>query len=127
VARSFILGSMANPKTHDDYIAAAPEQFRPALLRLRSAVRTAMPDAEEVIAHNMPGFKVGGSLAVGYAAFSKQCGFYLPAAAISACAADLTAAGIKSSKTGVTFSMAKPIPDALLKRLVEATRNSIDT
>lgn len=118
---------MAAPTTHDDYIAAAPEPFRPALQRLRAAVKAAMPDAEEVVSHGMPGFKIGGSTAIGYAAFSRQCGFYLPAAAIAACADELAEAGIKSSKTGVTFTLARPIPDALLNRLVEATHKSTTT
>ena len=59
---------------HDAYIAEAPEDLRPLLLHLRTQLARALPDAEEVIAYNMPGFKVGQSVVAGYAAFRKQCG-----------------------------------------------------
>lgn len=59
---------------HDAYIAAAPEAFRPELQRLREILRRALPDAEEMVAYNMPGFTIGGIVVASYAAFSKQCG-----------------------------------------------------
>jgi hypothetical protein len=62
---------------HDAYIAEAPEDLRPLLVRLRRELARALPDAEEVIAYKMPGFRIGKSIIAGYAAFSKQCGLYL--------------------------------------------------
>jgi uncharacterized protein YdhG (YjbR/CyaY superfamily) len=107
---------------HDAYIAAAPPELRPVLVRLRAQLARALPDAEQVIAYKMPGFKVGKSIVAGYAAFSKQCGLYLPHAAIASCAGDIAAAGLKATKTGVTFSPGKPIPDKLIKKLALASR-----
>jgi uncharacterized protein YdhG (YjbR/CyaY superfamily) len=80
------------------------------------------PDAEEVIAYKMPGFRIGKSTVAGYAAFSKQCGLYLPHAAIASCAGEIAAAGLKATRTGVTFSPGKPIPDKLIKKLALAAR-----
>src|SRR5262249_20550673 len=62
---------------HDAYIAEAPKDLRPLLVRLRAQLAGALPDAEEVIAYKMPGFRIGQSIIAGYAAFSKQCGLYL--------------------------------------------------
>jgi uncharacterized protein YdhG (YjbR/CyaY superfamily) len=107
---------------HDAYIAEAPEALRPLLVRLRAALANALPDAEEVIAYKMPGFKIGKSIVAGYAAFSKQCGLYLSATAIESHADDISAAGLKFTKTGVTFSPSKPIPDALARKLALASR-----
>ena len=109
---------------HDAYIAAAPEDLRPLLVRLRAQLARALPDAEEVIAYKMPGFRIGKSIIAGYAAFSKQCGLYLAPAAIKAHAADISAAGLKATKTGVTFSPSHPIPDGLVRKLVLASRKS---
>src|SRR5688572_11500456 len=67
---------------HDVYIAEAPEDLRPLLVRLRAQLARALPDAEEVIAYKMPGFRIGQSVIAGYAAFSKQCGLYLAPSAI---------------------------------------------
>lgn len=107
---------------HDAYIAEAPEGLRPLLVRLRAQLAHALPDAEEVIAYKMPGFRIGQSLVAGYGAFSKQCGLYLFPSAIASHADDIAAAGLKSTKTGITFSPSRPIPDALVERLALASR-----
>jgi uncharacterized protein YdhG (YjbR/CyaY superfamily) len=109
---------------HDTYIAEAPQELRPLLIRLRTQLARALPDAEEVIAYKMPGFRIGKSVIAGYAAFSKQCGLYLPPSAIESCADDIAAAGLKATKTGVTFSPSKPIPDKLIKKLALASRRT---
>ncbi len=107
---------------HDAYIAEAPQDLRPLLVRLRVQLARALPDAEEVIAYKMPGFRIGQSIVAGYAAFSKQCGLYLSPAAIASHAADIAAAGLKSTKTGITFSPSQPIPDELVNKLALASK-----
>ena len=107
---------------HDAYIAAAPEGLRPLLVRLRAQLAAALPDAEEIIAYKMPGFRIGQSIVAGYAAFSKQCGLYLAPSAIASHAGDIAAAGLKSTKTGITFSPSRPIPDELVRKLALASR-----
>lgn len=107
---------------HDAYIAAAPEAFHPELQRLRAILGRALPDSEEMVAYNMPGFRIDGTVVASYAAFSKQCGLYLRPGAIADHAEDIAAAGLKATKTGITFSPSKPIPEDLVERLVRASR-----
>src|SRR5688572_13392545 len=114
--------AMTTPADHDAYIAEAPEDLRPLLVRLRAQLARALPDAEEVIAYKMPGFRIGQTIVAGYAAFSKQCGLYLAPSAIASQADAIAAAGLKSTKTGVTFSPGQPIPDGLVKKLALASR-----
>jgi uncharacterized protein YdhG (YjbR/CyaY superfamily) len=113
---------MTTPADHDAYIAAAPEAFRPALTHLRALLARALPDAEEIVAYDMPGFRVDGAVVASYAAFSRQCGLYVLPGAVSAHADEIAAAGLKATKTGVTFSPRKPIPDDLVERLARASR-----
>jgi len=108
---------------HDAYIAAAPEALRPLLARLRAELAEALPGAEEVIAYKMPGFRIGETIVAGYAAFSKQCGLYVAPSAIAAHAGEIAAAGLKATKTGVTFAPGKPIPDGLARKLAVASRS----
>ncbi len=75
--------------------------------------------------YDMPGFGFGKSIVAGYAAFSKQCGLYVSNGAISSLANDIATAGLKATKTGVTFSPRKPIPDELITRLVLASRKDL--
>ncbi|MCH1881928.1 DUF1801 domain-containing protein [Agrococcus sp. ARC_14] len=112
---------------HDAYIAAAPQAFRPSLERLRVLLARALPEAEEIVAYGMPGFSIDGSVVASYAAFSKQCGLYLLAGAIAEHADAIAAAGLKATKTGITFSPKKPIPDDLVERLVLASRRAART
>jgi uncharacterized protein YdhG (YjbR/CyaY superfamily) len=110
---------------HDAYIAAAPEAFRPLLVQLRAQLAKALPEAEEIIAYDMPGFGFGKSIIAGYAAFSKQCGLYVSKGAITAHAEDIASAGLKATKTGVTFSPRKPISDELVEKLALASREEL--
>lgn len=110
---------------HDAYIAAAPEELQSLLRNLRSQLSKALPDAEELIRYDMPGFGFGKTVIAGYAAFSKQCGLYVSKGAISDHAEEIAAAGLKATKTGVTFSPGKPIDDELVATLAQASRKEL--
>ena len=47
--------------TVDRYIASQPAAMRDALDRVRSAMRKALPGAEERISYNMPSYKLRGA------------------------------------------------------------------
>lgn len=108
---------------HDAYIAAAPETLRPLLENVRAQLARTLTKAEEVMAYNMPGFRIGNTIVAGYAAFSKQCGIYVSPGAINALAGEISQAGLKATKTGVTFSPSRPIPDKLIEKLAQASRS----
>lgn len=110
---------------HDAYIATSPEALQPLLEQVRALLADCLPDADEIIKYNMPGFEAGGSVIAGYAAFSRQCGLYLSPGAINALSDEIASAGLKASKTGVTFSTSKPIPDDLVRRLALASREDL--
>ncbi len=116
---------MAKFADHDAYISAAPEHFRPLLTQLRAQLAQALPDAEEIIAYDMPGFGFGRSIIAGYAAFVKQCGLYVSNSAIAAHADEIAAAGFKASKTGVTFTPRNPLPQDLVEKLALASRRDL--
>ena len=107
---------------HDAYIAAAPEPFRAMLGRLRAQLSQALPDAEEIVKYDMPGFQIGGTIIAGYAAFSKQCGLYVDPRAIAAHAEEIASLKLKATRTGVTFSASRPITDQLVVKLAVSSR-----
>ncbi|AEQ52732.1 iron chaperone [Pelagibacterium halotolerans] len=116
---------MATFADHDAYIAAAPEALRPLLDFVRARLAQALPDAQELIQYNMPGFAAQGLVIAGYGAFSKQCGLYVSKGAISAYSDDIAAAGLKASKTGVTFSPTRPMSEDLIAALALASRKEL--
>jgi uncharacterized protein YdhG (YjbR/CyaY superfamily) len=114
---------MTSRDSHDAYIAAAPEQFRAMLSELRAQLSRALPDAEEVMKYDMPGFQIQKTIVAGYAAFSKQCGLYVDPGAVTAHADEIASLKLKATKTGVTFSVSRPITDELVERLARSSRS----
>lgn len=114
---------MTKKNNHEAYIAAAPEQFRDMLRQLRAQLSRALPDAEEVMKYDMPGFQIEDTIIAGYAAFAKQCGLYVDPAAIAAHADEIASLKLKATKTGVTFSVSKPISDELVEKLAVSSRS----
>ena len=116
---------MTQVPDHDAYISAAPEVFRTVLADLRRTLRHALPDAVEVIAYNMPGFRIAGATVAGYAAFSRQCGLYVDGGAIAAHSEWIAGLGLKHTKTGVTFTAKTPLPADLVRALALGSRKEL--
>lgn len=116
---------MTTVGAHAAYVGTAPEPLRPLLEDVRATLSKALPDPEAVMMYGMPGFRIAGAMVAGYAAFSKQCGLYVDAGAIAEHAAEIVALGLKATKTGVTFSPARPLPDELVRKLALSSRRSL--
>lgn len=103
----------------DAYLATVQADARNALDELRKTIRSTVPDAEEGFSYGVPAFKLGGKPLVCYAAFKNHCGFYpLSPAVLIAFAPDLT--GYDTAKGTIRFDPKKPIPKALVRRIVKA-------
>ena len=101
------------------YLAQVPEPGRTTLEKMRAAIRAAAPkDATEAIGYGMPTFRYKGAL-VGYAAFKGHCSFFpMGWAAIEEFADELK--GLRTSKGTIQFALDKPLPAALVKKMVRA-------
>jgi len=121
-ARSGDRGSGAKgnlvPKNVDEYLAGVPEPARSTLNKLRAAIRSALPpEATETISYRIPAFKHKGVL-VWFAAFSNHCSLFPTASVVKAFKNELK--GFSTSKGTIHFPADKPLPTALVKRLVKA-------
>ncbi len=103
----------------EGYLAAIPKDARAALEELRRAILAAAPGASEVISYQIPAFKYEGKLLVSFAAFEKHCSFFLMSTDVMRThAADLE--GYALGKGSIRFTADKPLPAALVKKLVKA-------
>ncbi|MGC9947371.1 MAG: DUF1801 domain-containing protein [Bryobacteraceae bacterium] len=111
--------SDAVPRDVDAYLARVPEPARGTLNRMRAVIRSVVPaETTEAISYGIPTFKYKGSL-VAYAAFSKHCSFFpMNASLIKTFQDEL--AGFPTSKGTIRFTVDKPLPLALVKKLVKA-------
>jgi len=103
------------PKTHDDYLAAVSEDKRGALQELRTAIKMAAPKAEECISYQVPAFRLNGKFLVAYGAAKNHCAFY-PGSTVKALKNELKS--YDTSKGTIRFSADKPLPSALVRKLV---------
>ena len=110
------------PRNIDEYNAGFPLDVQEKLEKIRAAIRKAAPDAEETISYQMPAFILEGNL-VYFAAFKKHIGFYPRTTAIKKFKKEL--APYKGAKGSVRFPLDKPIPFALISKIVKfrATEN----
>jgi uncharacterized protein YdhG (YjbR/CyaY superfamily) len=106
------------PKNVDDYLAGVPEPARGTLNKIRAAIRSAAPpEATETISYGMPAVKYKGVL-VWFAAFSNHCSLFPTASVIVAFKNELK--GFSTSKGTIQFPTDKPLPTAIVKKLVKA-------
>jgi uncharacterized protein YdhG (YjbR/CyaY superfamily) len=102
----------------DAYLSAVPEGFRASLEHLRQTIRAYLPpEAEECISYAMPGFRLGKMVA-GYAAFTQHMGLYPHSGSVIPRLTD-ELAGWKTSKSGVLFTPATPLPEGLVHRILD--------
>jgi len=103
----------------EQYLSALPEPARSTLAKVRAAVLAAAgPEATEAISYGMPAFRYKGML-VWYAAFKDHCSFFPGnSSLIEEFGEEL--AGYSTAKGTIRFPVDKPLPAALIRKIVRA-------
>ena len=110
--------AMAAPPEIQAYFGNVPDDQRAALLTLRETIKAVVPEAEEVISYGLPTFKLHGPL-VALGSAKNHCALYhMSSNLLEMMAGDL--AGYDTSKGTIRFSPEKPLPDALVAKIVKA-------
>jgi uncharacterized protein YdhG (YjbR/CyaY superfamily) len=109
---------MATPTSVENYLAALPEESRVALERLRKTIKAAAPQATETISYDMPTFKDKGRFLVSFAAFKNHCSLFPASKAVMEAHGEALKPYF-SGKGTLRFHPAKPIPAALVKKIVK--------
>jgi uncharacterized protein YdhG (YjbR/CyaY superfamily) len=108
-----------HPANVDDYLASVPADKRAALQQLRRVISAAAPRAEEGFSYGLPAFALDGRPLVCFGAATNHCSFYpMSPAVIRAHAAELK--DYETSKGTIRFLAEKPLPAALVRKLVNA-------
>ncbi len=107
------------PKTVDEYLARVPEPARTALNKMRATIQSVVsPEATETISYRMPAFRSSKGVLVWYAAFSDHLSLFPTASVIEAFKNELKT--FSTSKGTIHFPTEKPLPIALIKKIVKA-------
>ena len=108
----------AKATTVDEYLARLPREQRAALEKLRKTIRSAAPKAEESVSYGICAFRHNGML-VGFGATPGHCAFYVMSASMLDGYRD-EIAGYDTGKGTIRFQPGKPLPAALVRKLVKA-------
>jgi uncharacterized protein YdhG (YjbR/CyaY superfamily) len=111
------MSTRATAGSIDEYIAAFPSATQNVLQEVRALIKAAAPDATETISYAMPTFDLNGHHLVHFAGYEKHIGFYPVPSGIETFAEELEP--YKRGKGSVQFPLGRPLPTALIRRIVE--------
>ncbi len=102
--------------TIDSYIKGFPAKTQKALKQIRSAIRKLAGESEEKMSYGVPTYWWHGNL-VHFGGYERHIGFYPGPSAIAAFKDELKE--YKSAKGSVQFPIDKPLPMALIRKMVQ--------
>lgn len=106
------------PKTIDEYLVNLRPDHRKTLQKLRRTIHAAVPRAEECISYGIPAFRLDRRPLVFFGAWANHCAFY-PGTAATLKSFRNELGNFQTSKGTIRFSPEKPLPVALVKKLVK--------
>ncbi len=101
----------------DEYLAEVDEPKRSTLEAVRRSILAVIPEAEECISYSVPAFRVEGRVVAGFAAFKDHLS-YLPFSGGVLGQLNEELDGYTMTKSSLHFPVDRPLPRALVKRLV---------
>src|ERR1039458_4252601 len=109
--------SKAAAKSVDEYLAGVPEPGRSTLKQIQTVIRSVVPpETIETISYGIPTFRYKRGL-VAFAAFTNHCSFFpLGSSVLDSFKEELRE--FRVSKGTLHFPLDKPLPAALLKKIV---------
>ena len=100
----------------DAYLQAQPQDVRDALAVVRSALRAALPSAEEAIRYQIPTLRQGGTNVIHFAGYPSHVGIYPASEAMLAALGDEIRPHL-SGKATMRFPLSEPMPVDLIRRI----------
>jgi uncharacterized protein YdhG (YjbR/CyaY superfamily) len=105
-------------KSVDEHIATHPKNVQAILRRIRSAIRRAIPDAEEAISYQIPTYRLHGGHVVYFAGWKEHYSLY-PATTRLVAAFKGELAPYKISKGTIRFPLSEPVPVTLIEEIAK--------
>jgi len=119
------MSDLAGEHEIDAYLAALDEPKRSTLETLRRSILAVVPEAEQCISYRMPAFRVEGKVVAGFAAFKHHLSYLPHNGNVLADLGDAVA-GYEQTPGSLHFPVDTPLPDTLVRQLVEAKLRRLD-
>ena len=105
-------------KSVDEYIGAQPEGSRSTLERVRNTIRKAVPNAEEVMAYQIPTYKLNGKAVIYFAGWKQHFSLYPATEGVVAEFGD-DLSPYEISKGTIRFPLSRDVPATLISRIAK--------
>ena len=105
-------------KSVTDYIASKPKNVQVVLKKVRSTIRKAIPEAEEVISYQIPSYKLNGVPVLYFAGWKQHYSLYPASEALVERFKD-ELEPYELSKGTIKFPVSEPIPVSLIARIAK--------
>ena len=102
----------------EQYIAAQPPPAQAALQRVRTAIRKALPKAEESISYKIPAYKLNGAVVLYFAGWKHHYSLYPAGVELVAQFRDDLAPYVVNKST-IRFPLSEPVPAKLIERIAK--------
>ena len=110
-------------KSVAEYIAAQPKSSQRALRQVRSVIRKALPEAEEVISYGIPAYRVHGYIALYFAGWRDHYSMYPVNARLVATLRPSSASYEVNDKGTIRFPLSEPVPEKLIASIAKVKAN----
>lgn len=100
------------------HLAKVPQPQKATLEALRKTILEIIPEAEEVISYGFPGYRIDGKIICGFDAFKNHCS-YFPHSSLVIPELKKELENYKTSKGALQFPIDRPLPKALVKKLIK--------
>jgi uncharacterized protein YdhG (YjbR/CyaY superfamily) len=106
------------PADVDAYLAAQPPEVRTVLVKVRAAMRRALPGSVEAIKYGMPAYLVDGRAVASFAGWKSHYALYIvPPVLFEEIVGEL--ADREASKGIIRFDLDEPVPKSVVARLAK--------
>jgi uncharacterized protein YdhG (YjbR/CyaY superfamily) len=114
----------SNFKSVDEYIASQPKPVQAILKRVRSTIRKAVPQAEEVISYQIPSYKLNRRPVIYFAGWKQHYSVYPSTDRVVAAFKD-DLAPYEMSKGTIRFPLSEPVPVKLIEGIARLLASEV--
>ena len=107
------------PGNIDEYIAGFPLAVQGVLKRVRSAIRKALPEADEVISYRIPTYKLHGRYVLYFAGWKQHYSLYPSTDRLVAAFRGRLAPYEVNNKGTIRFPLSEPVPVKLIEGIAK--------
>jgi uncharacterized protein YdhG (YjbR/CyaY superfamily) len=108
----------------DEYLSGVDEPKRSTLEALRRTILELIPEVEQCISYRVPALRVQGKVVAGFAAFKDHLS-YLPFSGSVLGRLEAELGGYEVAESALHFPPGRPLPSALVRKLLEVRLEEI--